>query len=174
MDANVLQPPPRAPAAGAPACIVGAAAVASSAIHTLAAVSGMAGATAWLMTAMGVACLTCYGPILAARRCAEPVQAARRCAGRVSGEAAGRAAGHLLAMSVVMIFIHLVMIASPVAGSHHHSATPVPQAFASHDVAMLGVIGVEILCLMAASAALRLSRLGTPAHAGPQPDAVEQ
>lgn len=134
-------------------CLVSVAAVGSAAAHVAAAASGPAGAMAWWMAAMGAACLTCAAPMLGfpTRR---PVFCAMR--------GAPRAAGHLLVMSAAMILIHLVLLVGPgsllgTAGGHHGYAhvasTP------DHQTAMLALIGVELLCLMAASAALRMTRI---------------
>ncbi|MEV7604015.1 hypothetical protein AB0N65_01065 [Paenarthrobacter sp. NPDC089322] len=135
-----------------PAVMVGAAAAGSTAAHLAAAMTGP-GAMAWLMAVMGAACLACAVPMAAGRWCA------------------GRAAGHLLAMSAAMILVHLTLLLGPAAGNHtlesHHdfvgagaAGSPGASTAAStgHDSAMLALIAVELLCLMAASAALRLSR----------------
>ncbi|MET3923788.1 hypothetical protein ABIB26_004755 [Arthrobacter sp. UYEF20] len=88
----------------------------------------------------------------------------------VGRRCAGRAAGHLLTMSAAMILIHLVLLTAPGAGTHHRPAKgAAAAAFATHDGAMLALIGVELLCLMAASAALRLSRGKTSANPAPRP-----
>ncbi|MGO4146835.1 hypothetical protein AB4Y77_17285 [Paenarthrobacter sp. YAF11_1] len=132
--------------------VVGVAAVGSAAAHVVAAASGPAGVMAWWMAAMGAACLTCAAPM------AGPLARRKRLCARQS---APRAAGHLLAMSAVMILIHLVLLLGPGTvfgpGSGHHgyahgASTP------DHQPAMLALIGVELLCLMAASAALRMTR----------------
>ncbi|UKA50509.1 hypothetical protein LFT48_02900 [Arthrobacter sp. FW305-123] len=136
--------------------VVSVAAAGSAAAHVVAAVSGPAGVMAWWMAAMGAACLSCVAPMMGF-----PARRLRPCA----RQAAPRAAGHLLAMSAAMILIHLVLLLGPgglsgTAGGHHgivHSTTTW-----DHQVAMLTLIGVELLCLMAASAALRVTRIAKP------------
>lgn len=156
----------RPPAAGLPCWIVLAAVVTSAAAHSMAAVTGPAGAMRWLMGAMALACLACVAPLIASRRSGAPWLVGRRCV--------GRSAGHLLATSTVMILIHLALIAAPANGTHHSATTPAGAAARSHDTAMLALIGVELLCLIAASAALRLSGRNisenqAPQALGPQP-----
>ncbi|ABM09447.1 hypothetical protein J3A64_003101 [Pseudarthrobacter sp. PvP004] len=128
--------------------LVGVAAAGSAVAHVVAAASGPAGVMAWWMAAMGAACLSCAAPMAG-------FPARTFCA----GQAATRAAGHLLAMSAAMILIHLVLLLGPGSGHHGHvqgASTP------DHQPAMLILIGVELLCLMAASAALRMTRTATP------------
>ena len=141
MDPQARRLPVRLPAARVQAGIVGTAIAASATVHAVAAATGPAGAMAWWMAAMGAICLACAAPMVVGRRCA------------------GRAAGHLLTMSAAMILIHLVLLTAPGAGSHHVPTKGAgAAAFATHDGTMLALIGVELLCLMAASAALRLTR----------------
>lgn len=148
MDQQIALRPERLPQALIPACLVGAAAAVSATAHLVAAASGPSGAMAWWMVAMGIACLACTTPMRAGRICS------------------GRAAGHLVAMSAAMVLIHLVLLVAPGAGSHHGVDAGVaydgrtPYESAGHDGAMLALIGVELLCLLAASTALRLTRLG--------------
>jgi len=87
--------------------------------------------------------------------------------GHPAANAAGRAAGHLLVMSAVMVLIHLVLMLGSGAGPHHSAADAAgtavqhgrfPGQAMTHDGVMLPLIAVEMLCLMAASAALRLAR----------------
>jgi hypothetical protein len=135
---------------GAPAGIVTAASAASAAAHIAAAVAGPAGVMAWWMAAMGAACLAGLAPMMAGRFCA------------------GRAAGHLLVMNAAMVLSHLVLLTAPGAGSHHGDATGAGvAALPSHEGAMLTLIAVELLCLMGASAALRLTRGKAPGPSGP-------
>lgn len=126
----------------------------STMAHAFAAASGPAGPMAWWMAAMAVACLACAIPMVTGQRCT------------------ARAAEHLLGMGAAMIVIHLAVLAWPGAGSHHgpmHGAS----SGANHDVAMLALLGVELLCLMLASAVLRMgsSPRPTPAslHSDRQP-----
>ncbi|WP_104043443.1 hypothetical protein [Arthrobacter sp. ZGTC412] len=148
MDQQVALRPERLQRALIPAGLVGAAAAVSATAHLVAAASGPSGAMAWWMAAMGIACLACTTPMRAGRICS------------------GRAAGHLLAMSAAMVLIHLVLLVAPGAGSHHGAAAEVahngriPYESAGHDGAMPALIGVELLCLLAASTALRLTRRG--------------
>jgi len=136
--------------------LVSLAAAGSAAAHVVAAVSGPAGVMAWWMAAMGAACLSCAAPLVGFP--------ARRLRLRAR-QAAPRAAGHLLAMSAAMILIHLVLLLGPgslsgTAGGHHgfvHGST-----MPDHQTSMLTLIGVELLCLIAASAALRMARAQTP------------
>lgn len=143
-----------------PAGIVGIAAAGSAVAHVVAAASGPAGVMAWGMAAMGAACLACAAPMVAGRFCAARL-------GQAAGWAAGRAAGHLLVMSAAMILVHLALLVAPGTGGHRihvdASGTAGPHGqFGSHEGAMLALIAVELLCLMAASAALRLSRATAP------------
>ncbi|WP_248760966.1 hypothetical protein [Pseudarthrobacter sp. SSS035] len=125
----------------APAGIVTIASTTSAAAHIIAAATGPAGAMAWWMAAMGTACLASAAPMMAGRLCA------------------GRAAGHLFTMNAAMILIHLVLLTAPGAGGHHGTAAAAGvTAFPGHEGAMLTLIAVEVLCLMGASAALRLNR----------------
>ncbi|WP_420180014.1 hypothetical protein [Paenarthrobacter sp. TA1.8] len=134
-----------------PAGLVGVAAAGSALAHVAAAASGPAGVMAWWMAAMGAACLTCVAPMA----CSLIRRRARHCV----QQAAPRAAGHLLAMSAVMILIHLVLLLGPGNGHHRDNRGA---SVAGHQTAMLDLIGVELLCLMAASAALRVARTSTP------------
>ncbi len=59
-----------------------------------------------------------------------------------------------------MILIHLVLLLGTGAGSHHVKVQDA--SVPDHQPAMLTLIGVELLCLMAASAALRMTRPATP------------
>ncbi|MBT2584935.1 hypothetical protein [Arthrobacter sp. ISL-95] len=131
--------------------LVSMAAAGSAVAHVVAAVSGPVGVMAWWMLAMGAACLSCVAPMAGF-----PARRLRPCA----RQAAPRAAGHLLAMSAAMILIHLGLFLGPPANGHHglvHSSTT-----PDHQWAMLAIIGIELLCLMAASAALRMARAQTP------------
>lgn len=148
------------PAGIVPAGIVGTASVGSATAHVVAAASGPAGVMAWWMAAMGAACLACAAPMVGGRFCARPT------AGRVAGRAAGRSAGHLLAMSAAMILIHLVLLVAPGTVGHHGKFQATAGHLSSHDGAMLTLIAVELLCLMAASAALRLTRGKPPGTIG--------
>ena len=134
------------PAGLVPARIVGTAAAGSAAAHVAAAASGPAGVMAWWMAAMGAACLACAAPMVGGRHCA------------------GRAAGHLLAMSAAMILIHLVLLLAPDPVGHHGNGGPA--SWPSHEQAILTLIAVELLCLMSASAALRLTRGKPPGTGG--------
>ncbi|MET3370221.1 hypothetical protein [Arthrobacter sp. M2012083] len=58
-----------------------------------------------------------------------------------------------------MILIHLVLLLG--LGGGHHGDNRGASA-AGHQTAMLVLIGVELLCLLAASAALRIARTSTP------------
>ncbi|MFF2243374.1 hypothetical protein ACFVTM_04235 [Arthrobacter sp. NPDC058130] len=136
----------RFPRALVPAGIVSTAAAGSATAHLVAAVSGPAGAMAWWMAAMGVACLACAAPMVSGRRCA------------------GRTAGHLLAMSAAMVLIHLVLLMAPGTAGHHR--TEGTASLPGHAHAMLTLIAVELLCLMSASAALRLTRRQTSGTSG--------
>lgn len=136
----------RFPSALVPTGIVSTAAAGSATAHVVAAASGPAGMMAWWMAAMGAACLACAAPVMGGRICA------------------GRAAGHLLAMSAGMILIHLVLLVAPGAASHHGNGGPASSP--GHERAMLTLIAVELLCLMSASAALRLARRKPPGTIG--------
>ena len=136
----------RFPRALVPAGIVSTAAAGSATAHLVAAASGPAGAMAWWMAAMGAACLTCAAPMVGGRR------------------RAGRTAGHLWAMSAAMILIHLVLLMAPGTAGHHGTAGPTSSP--DHAHAMLTLIAVELLCLMSASAALRLTRRQTSGTSG--------
>ena len=82
-------------------------------------------------------------------------------------DCAGRAAGHLLAMSAAMILIHSVLLWRPaVPATTTPMVPPRRRSSPTHHGAMLTLIGVELLCLMAASAALRLTRRQTPGTGG--------
>lgn len=134
-----------------PAGIVGAAAVGSATAHTVAAATGPMGMMTWWMAAMGITCLACAMPLARGRFCVKNV-------GYAGGarDDARRAAGHLLAMTAVMILVHLLLLVAPGAGSHHGRVGTV--SFSSHDATMLALIAVELTCLIGASAALRLAR----------------
>lgn len=125
-----------------PAGLVGVSVVSGAAAHAAAAlpafVSGAAGAMAWWMAAMGAACLVCVVPIPGKRHCV------------------GRAAGHLLVMSAAMILIHVVLLTASGGGGHHGAVGAATSHAGDHADSMLAVIAVELACLLAASAALRL------------------
>lgn len=111
----------------------------STAAHSASAAAGPAGPMAWWMAAMAVLCLVCAAPMVAGQRCTS------------------RAAEHLLFMGAAMILIHLAVFTWPGGGSHHgamHGAGT--SSGAGHGTAMLTLLGVELLCLMLASAALRM------------------
>lgn len=165
-----------------PGAVVCTAAIASSVAHLVAAAVGPGGAMAWWMAAMGVACLTCAVPMFGVRRISSRPSISIT-HGISIKHSAGRAAGHLWAMTAAMILIHLGLLLFAGTGSHHgggSSSTPaagfsgIPAA--GHGAAMLGLIAVELLCLLGASMALRLTR-GTavpasallPLSAKPQP-----
>ncbi|OFI39378.1 hypothetical protein BIU82_14430 [Arthrobacter sp. SW1] len=125
-----------------PAGLVGLSVVSGVSAHAAAAVpafvSGTAGAMAWWMAAMGAACLACAAPMPRRKHCV------------------GRAAGHLLVMSAAMILIHVVLLTSSGGGGHHGAAMAALPHAGAHADSMLAVIAVQLACLMAASAALRL------------------
>ena len=127
-----------------PACLVGGAAMGSALGHAFAALFGPAGAMAWLMAAMGLACLACFRSLAPGRFCVR------------------KAAGHLMAMSAAMVLAHVVLLNGFPAGPSHLHGVPVSGSAAGHAEAMLSVMGIEILCLAAASAALRLTRTAPP------------
>lgn len=157
MDPQTRQRLVRPATALIPAGLVNTAAAAGATAHAVAAAIAPAGAMAWWMTAMSAVCLACAPPMVAGRCSAAPTAVGRRCA--------GRAAGHLLTMSAAMILIHLVLLTTPGGGAHHGPAGGTGDAaVATHDAAMLALIGVELLCLMAASAALRLTRSNRSAN----------
>ncbi|ALE04864.1 hypothetical protein AL755_03960 (plasmid) [Arthrobacter sp. ERGS1:01] len=114
------------------------AAVATVATHLAgaagAATSGTGQGMAWVMAAMGVACLGC---LVHLRRPSHGVAVA---------------AIHLMVMSTIMVAIHLAMVAAggPV---HHHGggATVGSGAGAGHGGTMLALIGVELACLAVAA-----------------------
>ncbi len=145
MDHAAVPHAARAGRARIPAGIVGASVGAGAAAHVAAALATPAGAMTWLMAAMGVACLACASPMAARPLCA------------------GRAAGHLLAMSAAMILIHLVLLASSGAGGHH-GAGGAASALPGHSGSMLVLIAVELACMAGASAALRLHRSAQMKH----------
>lgn len=142
MDRNAHLRPEGTLRARIPAGLVGFSVASGAVAHVAAALTGPAGVMGWLMAAMGAACLGCAAPMAGRGRCA------------------ARAAGHLLAMSAAMILIHLVLLATSGAASHHggaHSSAGTP----GHAGAMLVLIAVELACLMGAAVALRLSRAAT-------------
>ncbi|MFC9336354.1 hypothetical protein [Arthrobacter sp. NPDC057009] len=129
------------PAARLSSCIVATAVAVSAGAHSVAAAAGPAGAMGWWMAAMAAVCLTCGAPLVVGRRCA------------------GKAAGHLLATTGAMVLIHVVLLTVPNSGAHHVTVAAAGAAVSmAHAPAMLAVMGVELLCMMAASAVLRLSR----------------
>jgi hypothetical protein len=87
-------------------------------------------------------------------------------------------------MSALMILIHLVLVLGSGAGAHHGTAEasgPVaqhgrfPGQYVSHGGVMLALVAVEMLCLMGASAVLRLARHKPPAsYCAAAPAAVGQ
>ncbi|MDQ0822446.1 hypothetical protein QFZ79_000183 [Arthrobacter sp. V4I6] len=126
---------------GAPAGIVTAVSAVSTAAHVIAAATSPAGVMAWWMAAMAAVCLASAAPMMAGRLCA------------------GHGAGRLLAMNAAMILLHLVLLTAPgTGGRHSHATTTGMAALPGHEGAMLTLIAVELLCLMGASAALRLAR----------------
>jgi hypothetical protein len=137
-----------------PAGLIGTAAAGSATAHMVAAATGPAGTMAWWMAAMGIACLACAMPLVRGRLGGRNVGHDGN-AGSARNDA-HRAAGHLVAMSAVMILIHLVLLVAPGVGNHHgrvEAASP-----SVHGATMLALIAIELLCLMGASAALRLAR----------------
>ncbi|MFJ5955946.1 hypothetical protein ACIQC5_08295 [Paenarthrobacter sp. NPDC092416] len=180
MDQRKRLPAALAPRGIVPAGIVSTAAAGSAGAHVVAAVSGPAGAMALWMAAMGVACLACVAPLVSGRFCVGTSQARNaRWAANTSragsarrARSTSRASGHLLAMSAAMILIHLILLVAPGAAGHQGSASHpgnagqggmAEAAFSSgHAPTMLALIGIELLCLVGASAALRLSRRSLP------------
>lgn len=147
---------PRLRRCGTPAGLVTTVTTVSAAAHLAAAVLSPAGVMAWWMVAMAAICIAGAVPSLAGRLCA------------------GRTAGHLLAMNAAMILIHLVLVTSPATGNHHGHTAPVGVSeLHGHDEAMLALIAVELLCLMGASTALRLSRTQAAGGATPAQVATE-
>ncbi|MFJ4208854.1 hypothetical protein ACIPY2_10380 [Paenarthrobacter sp. NPDC089675] len=147
--------------------VIGVAASGSAAAHVAAATVGTPGIMAWLMAAMGMACLACLLPLMRGRSCAT----------RTPGGGAPQAARHLLVMSAAMVLFHTALLGYPGhAGHHGRAATGSP---AAHGEGMLTLIAVELACLAAASVMLRIGRPGpkTPRpveEAGtPVPAAVE-
>ena len=137
-----------------PATVVWVAAIASSVAHGVAAALGPGGAMDWWMAAMGAACLTCAGPLILDRRSISSRHSIS------IKHSAGRAAGHLWAMTAAMILIHLALLLFAGTGSHHGGGSNGAPAV-GHGAAMLGLIAVELLCLLGASVALRLARVAT-------------
>ncbi|TLM88239.1 hypothetical protein [Pseudarthrobacter sp. NamE5] len=135
-----------------PYWLVSIAVTVSASAHAIAAATGPAGPMGWWMAVMAILCLTCAAPLAGRTKAAAPTSS--------RAPRAGKAAGHLFAMSGVMILIHLLVLTLPDSASHHHgaAASDASAAFMTHETAMLALIAVEILCLMVASAALRLSR----------------
>jgi len=120
-----------------PAFLSWAAVVISTTAHAGAAALEPGGAMAWWMAAMAAVCLLCALPMV------HPVPCVTR------------SARHLFAMGVVMIVVHLAVLTLPHAGGHHR---PEHAATSPHGAAMLAVVGVELVCLVLASTALRLGR----------------
>lgn len=166
MDQRTRPPFGRSQGSLIPAGIVGTASVGSATAHMLTAASGPAGAMSWWMAAMGAACLACAAPMVGGRFCAGSVPRAAGVSGIAAGRVAGRAAGHLLAMSAAMILVHLVLLVAPGGAGHHNNGGAAAALIPTHHGAMLTLIGVELLCLMGASAALRLTRRQTPGTGG--------
>lgn len=142
-------PPHERPRPAAAAVLMAAVAVGTGA-HLTAAL-GASGAMAWTMAAMGIACLSC---LLHLR-------------GSLGPGTVHRAAGHLMAMTLAMIAVHLLWLVSMGTGSagHSHGApTPGPAAvgLTSHATAMLVLIGVELVCLALGAAVLRRARNPRP------------
>lgn len=132
---------PRPPTRQIQVGLVSTAVVVSATAHAVAAATGPTGIMAWWMAAMASACLACAAPMVGRRRCTS------------------RAAEHLLGMGIVMILIHLAVLLLPEAGGHHGTAHG---SGTSHGAAMLALLGVELFCLMLASAALRLGQRHVP------------
>lgn len=127
------------PARARAAVVLVAVAVATGVVaHGTAALHEPAGWMAWWMGVMAALCLACALPMVGKHRCA------------------GRGAGHVMAMSAVMVLVHASVMLLPGAGLHH--ATGTASAHASHSAPMLLLIAVELLCMMSASVALRLNR----------------
>ncbi|QTF73266.1 hypothetical protein [Arthrobacter woluwensis] len=108
--------------------------------HAVAALSEPVEWMAWWMGAMAVLCLACALPMAGRRRCA------------------GRAAGHVMAMSAVMVLVHASVVLLPGSGLHHGAGAGSGTGHAAHSGPMLLLIAVELLCMMSASVALRLNR----------------
>lgn len=97
---------------------------------------------AWMMAAMGVACLGCL------------VHLCRPAHG------VAVAAVHLMVMSATMAVIHAVVVLAAGASAHHHDrrVSVGDELGLDHAGAMLVLIGVELICLMVASGVNRHAR----------------
>lgn len=109
--------------------------------HLVAAATA-SGVMAWMMAGMALACTTCLVHLWRGT-----------CAVRTS-------ARHLLAMCAVMALFHMAWLTFPSSGgAHHHGAggpaSAVAAGHADHGGSMLGVIGLELLCLAGATVLLR-------------------
>lgn len=139
----------------APAGIVAAVSAAGVAAHSAAAVAGPAGTMSWLMTGMAAVCLVAAIPVGGGRFCA------------------GRSAGHLLAMNAGMVLVHLVLLTAPPTHAHQVNAgASEGSGLSGHEYGMLTLMAFELLCLAAASAALRLSRLAVLEVSNPWVESV--
>lgn len=131
--------------------VVLVAAVALGAGSHLVAAFGAFGPMSWAMVAMGVACLSC---LLHLRSPLAP-------------HTVHRAAGHLMAMTVAMVALHLMWLVSMGAHPPGHSHGAVPHsstatAVNSHTTVMLGLICVELVCLALGAAVMRRGRNSRP------------
>lgn len=135
----------------------------SAGAHMVSAASST-GTMAWMMAGMGLACASCLVHLWR-RTCAV------RCASR-----------HLLAMCAVMALFHMAWLTFPDADGHHQHGSgsmpvsTVPVEHAGHWASMLGVIGVELLCMVGATIMLRTGardrRELVPAHPFGRPRAA--
>ncbi|MDO5744348.1 MAG: hypothetical protein Q4P23_07750 [Micrococcaceae bacterium] len=119
--------------------LLGATALAAATAHVLTALGGQ-GVMAFLMGAMGLACLTCLPHL------------------RATTHGIEKSALHLMLMSGAMALVHMLWIGLPGMEGHDHSATATAGEPDAHGAAMLGLIGLELLALMVAATVMRINR----------------
>ena len=131
-----------------PALILGAAGL--GVLTHLAASLSAHGTMAAVMALMALACLSCLVP-------------SRGAPGVPRGQ---RACVHFMVMTVVMITVHVtwILLMGGAAHGHAHGAmTVTPGRTDPHTVTMLAVVGIEFVCLVLGTLALRRTRLPGPA-----------
>jgi hypothetical protein len=120
--------------------LLGATSLGAAAAHVLTSLGGH-GLMALLMGGMGLLCLTCLPHLQATTQGIE------------------KSALNLILMSGSMAVVHMLLIGLPGMEGHNHGGSAASaSAPEAHGAVMLGMIGIELLALMVASAVLRVNR----------------